>query len=933
MVRTNITTEEQKIIDDAWLNIEVDENKLASILDVPTEFAEDPNLWYTYIMSRPEYFHFITKHIFNLAGLSPMQLAILEEIWNRKFPMLIASRGFGKCVVGDTLIQTENAITTIEDLIGDTAQENIPVYNLGKVLNQYGIYNDIEYGWNNGYHKTKKIVTECGFELEGTHNHPIKVIRGSEAVWVNLEDVKTKDKVLIDKTKTWPKNTIDMTVEDAYELGTKLKDEPHTIFPSSILKTNKRAAAYFIKGIMDSKGKYYHLHYTFKLELLSEKFIKTLQFILTRFGIISTLSKCKDKFVLTTFGKDSLVFKAEIGHQEMKPIFKINPKYFIKPYVFDTVVKIEDGFKKTYDVHCKDEHSFISNAFISHNTYLMGIYCLLRLMLMPGRKIVVAGAGFRQSKLVFDYMEQVWKNSPLLRDIYRGVDNGPKHSVDEWTFTLGKSVLRAIPIGNGEKIRGLRANDLFVDEFASINREIFETVLAGFGAVAANPMDNVKLIASKKKAQEMNIKFLDADIDKPVKPNQIVISGTASYDFEHFAEYWRRWHDYICSKGDYKKLNKYSIDKNFDWKDYSIIRVPFELIPEGFMDASNVARARASSHTSVYLREYGACFPKDSMGFFKRTVIDAATIKPTYEPNSMPSDVSLFYPIIKGKQENRYVLACDPASDVDNLSIVLLQVEKLHNRIVYCWTTNKKAHLERLQKGLTTENNYYAYCARKIRDLYKDFKIEYIIIDSQGGGKHIIDAMNDKDKMFDDENFLWPIIEENKEKPTDNFAGQHNVIFINFADAEWTSSANHGLRKDLEDKTLIFPFFDPVFLAELALQDNDGNPLYDTVEDCVFEIEELKNELCTIVQTKTPNGRDKWDTPEIKTNTGKKGRMRKDRYSALLMANSVARELQLKFVETKKYFFYAGIAGQGEDYKTNKYEKPYNAPEWFKSDW
>jgi hypothetical protein len=37
--------------------------------------------------------------------------------------------------------------------------------------------------------------------------------------------------------------------------------------------------------------------------------------------------------------------------------------------------------------------------------------------------------------------------------------------------------------------------------------------------------------------------------------------------------------------------------------------------------------------------------------------------------------------------------------------------------------------------------------------------------------------------------------------------------------------------------------------------------------------------------------RDHWDTPEIKTEGSKKGRLRKDRYSALLMANSSARRL------------------------------------------
>ena len=74
----------------------------------------------------------------------------------------------------------------------------------------------------------------------------------------------------------------------------------------------------------------------------------------------------------------------------------------------------------------------------------------------------------------------------------------------------------------------------------------------------------------------------------------------------------------------------------------------------------------------------------------------------------------------------------------------------------------------------------------------------------------------------------------------------------------------------------------------------DLNNLYDSESECVLEIEELKNELTTIVMTQTstgPNARDRWDTPEIKLPNGKKGKLRKDRYSALLIANMLARQI------------------------------------------
>ena len=75
---------------------------------------------------------------------------------------------------------------------------------------------------------------------------------------------------------------------------------------------------------------------------------------------------------------------------------------------------------------------------------------------------------------------------------------------------------------------------------------------------------------------------------------------------------------------------------------------------------------------------------------------------------------------------------------------------------------------------------------------------------------------------------------------------------------------------------------------------SDLTPIYDSGSECILEIEELKNELTTIVMTQTSSGsgaRDRWDTPDVKLPNGKKGKLRKDRYSALIIANMLARQL------------------------------------------
>jgi hypothetical protein len=174
---------------------------------------------------------------------------------------------------------------------------------------------------------------------------------------------------------------------------------------------------------------------------------------------------------------------------------------------------------------------------------------------------------------------------------------------------------------------------------------------------------------------------------------------------------------------------------------------------------------------------------------------------------------------------------------------------------------------------------------------------------------------------------IWPTIEEDKPKDTDDNNGLHILRICQFARADWLAEANHGMRKDFEDKVLLFPFFDSASIGLSIEEDKIANRLYDTLEDCVMEIEELKDELSMIVMTQTTNGRERWDTPEVKLAAGKKSRLRKDRYSALLMANMSARS----YVIYKQNIEYGAIGGFAMTDKASKFnnEKLFYGPNWF----
>ena len=309
-------------------------------------------------------------------------------------------------------------------------------------------------------------------------------------------------------------------------------------------------------------------------------------------------------------------------------------------------------------------------------TWILALYALLRALLCQGSKIVIVGAAFRQSKLLFEYMETFWRNAPILRSIVgSGKHQGPKRDVDRCTFYVGESSIMAIPMGDGTKIRGLRANYIIADEFASIPQEIYETVVQGFASVAADPVEGVKNMARNKVLKSLGLWSPEEKGEGIITDigNQSILSGTAYYAFNHFADYWKRYKAIIESAGEEKKLQEIfsgEVPENFDWTKYSIIRIPYHKLPKGFMDETQVSRAKATIHSSIYQMEYGACFCTDSDGFFRRSLIESCVCHPPIELHSGPVE---FHAVILGNPNCKYVYGIDPASENDNFSIVVLE--------------------------------------------------------------------------------------------------------------------------------------------------------------------------------------------------------------------------------------------------------------------
>jgi len=487
-------------------------------------------------------------------------------------------------------------------------------------------------------------------------------------------------------------------------------------------------------------------------------------------------------------------------------------------------------------------------------TFMLAVYAVLRAILTPGSKIVIVAASFRQSKLVFEYIEQLYSYSPIFRACCL---RGPEKPSDSRKLTVGFSTIQALPLGNGEKIRGIRATHILTDEFASIPPEIFQVVVRGFAAVAADPIEAAKRTHAEEQAiQDGTLRPQDR---QQIQGNQIVYSGTANFQFNHFYKIYQT-HKHLIERKIVGKAEEVEenlgiedddsfLDGFLDYRDYAIVQIPYQALPRSFMDEKQIAQAKLTMPRALFQMEYECTFPTDSDGFIRRSAISDATPKPGFCIES------------RGTPGFNYVMGIDPARKTDNfaISVVKLMKEGI-NKNVYCESMNGKRWPE---------------ATRRVRNVLNKFNIVHIAMDAGGGGTTIEDLLCDPNMLQPGEVPIWRFDDDE----TARYEGRHILEMVNFTPS-WIGEANYSLLADIEHYRLLFPN-----RSRDGLTDADH-------EDIWNEIDEQINEMCMIVVSATKTGVQHFDTPDIPSSQQGtlKSYQRKDRYSAILLAAYAARQ-------------------------------------------
>ena len=96
-------------------------------------------------------------------------------------------------------------------------------------------------------------------------------------------------------------------------------------------------------------------------------------------------------------------------------------------------------------------------------TFSSAIYVLLECLLNPNANIGVIAGSFRQSKQIFQKMEDILckPEASLLKECGFKVTKG----TDQWTLRIGTSRAIALPLANGERLRGFRFNRIVFSRY------------------------------------------------------------------------------------------------------------------------------------------------------------------------------------------------------------------------------------------------------------------------------------------------------------------------------------------------------------------------------------------------------------------------------------------------------------------------------------
>ena len=512
-------------------------------------------------------------------------------------------------------------------------------------------------------------------------------------------------------------------------------------------------------------------------------------------------------------------------------------------------------------------------------SFTTAIYAYLDAIMNQGVEIGILSKSFRQAKMIFKKIEDI-ASKPEAMYLSQCITHKSK-SNDEWLLEIGSSRIRALPLGDGEKLRGFRFHRIIIDEFALMPERIYNEVIIPFLSVVENPTQREDLYnVETQLIQQGKMK----EADRHIWPNNKLIAlSSASYKFEYMYKAYEQF-EHLIKLGGKKESDAHR----------TIMQFSYDCAPKQLYDRNLIDQAKSTMSQSQFDREFGAVFTDDSSGYFKTSKMAACTLldgdSPSIEVSGVPGD--------------KYILSFDPSwaesesSDDFAMMVIKMNEEKKTGTVVHSYAlsgANLRQHI------------YYMYY------LMTNFNIVSIVGD-YNGGVQFINAANEsslfkKNKMnikcintnFDDiENYQKKLIEGKREYNLKDGV----ICYLRKPTSQWIRRANELLQANFDHKRILFgsraiddsyneqrrkkiPIDKIKFLrtSQSLEQQTKAAKMIDFVEH-QFDMMNLIKTQCSLVQiTTSSSGTQSFDLPSnLRRQTGPE-KARKDSYSALVLGN------------------------------------------------
>lgn len=510
-------------------------------------------------------------------------------------------------------------------------------------------------------------------------------------------------------------------------------------------------------------------------------------------------------------------------------------------------------------------------------SFSTAIFALLDAILHQGVQIGILSKSFRQSKMIFKKIEDISK-SPKAAFFSQCITRTSKMN-DEWIMEIGSSSIRALPLGDGEKLRGYRFQRIIIDELLLMPEKIYNEVIMPFLSVVENPTERQEIYDLETKMIEQG--KMKEEERKQWPNNKIIGLSSASYKFEYLYKLYQQYENLILNE------NKQ------DGAHRTIMHFSYDCAPAQLYDQNLINQSKNTMSESQFQREFGAIFTDDSSGYFKVSKMAECTI-----PDGEGQSVEVI-----GNPKDQYILAFDPSwsesesSDDFAMLLIKINLETRKGTVVHSYALSGSS--------LKTHIKYMAY-------ILTHFNIVAVVGD-YNGGVQFVNSCNESE-IFKNKNLKLGVIEGDLDNTKDydknlrRLKNQYNksenkFVFLRKPTSAWIRLANESLQSAFDHKRIFFAGAamnddynnqrkSRVPVEELKFIRNDPNQkggkgarMIDFVEHQKDMMDLIKVQCALVQITTSAQGTQSFDLPPTLRKQKGADKARKDSYSALVLGN------------------------------------------------